>query len=406
MRLKPRKAVLRKLALVGVMSALAVCGWVTPDSASAQDDIRVRVYGFAQADYIQDFGRVDPDWEDTLRPSRIPTTDGAFGDDGNSVISIRQSRLGAEGRQQAGDNELFVRVEFDFFGVGDNQGLVTPRLRHAYGAWGPVLIGQTNSLFMDIDIFPNTIDYWGPAGMVFLRNPQFRWTFLDNERMRFAMAIENPGTDPDPGDIRVIDPNLGANIVASEEIPDLTAQFRYNGSWGHFQAAGILRNIGFETLGTVDNEPADQMLGWGIDLTGTIKVGERNKFLLGFVFGEGIASYMNDGGVDIAPEGAPGDLEGEAAPLTGISLYYDHYWNDEMSSSIGYSQTDLDNRSFQSGDAFHLGQYASANLLYTPEPNLLFGAEILYGRREDFDGASGDDFRVQFSGKYSFSGEF
>jgi hypothetical protein len=366
----------------------------------------VRVYGFAQADYIQDFGRVDPDWEDTLRPSRIPTTDGAFGDDGNSVISIRQSRLGAEGRQQAGDNELFVRVEFDFFGVGENQGLVTPRLRHAYGAWGPVLIGQTNSLFMDIDIFPNTIDYWGPAGMVFLRNPQFRWTFLDNERMRFAVAIENPGTDPDPGDIRVIDPNLGANIVASEEIPDLTAQFRYNSSWGHFQAAGILRNIGFETLDTVDNEPADQMLGWGINLTGTIKVGERNKFLLGFVFGEGIASYMNDGGVDIAPEGVPGDLEGEAAPLTGVSLYYDHYWNDEMSSSIGYSQTDLDNRSFQSGDAFHLGQYASANLLYTPEPNLLFGAEILYGRREDFDGASGDDFRVQFSGKYSFSGEF
>ena len=83
MRLKPRKAVLRKLARVGVMSALAVCGWLTPAAASAQDDIRVRFYGFAQADYIQDFGRVDPDWEDTLRPSRIPTTDGAFGDDGD-----------------------------------------------------------------------------------------------------------------------------------------------------------------------------------------------------------------------------------------------------------------------------------------------------------------------------------
>jgi hypothetical protein len=406
MRLRRRKEGLRRLARVGALSALATCGALPFGAAHADEDVRVRIYGFAQADYIQDFGRIDPDWEDTLRPSRIPTTDGVFGDDGNSVISIRQSRFGVEGRQQAGDNEMFARVEFDFFGVGENQGLVTPRLRHAYGAWGPVLIGQTNSLFMDIDIFPNTIDYWGPAGMVFLRNPQFRWTFVDNEQMRVAVAIENPGTDPDPGDIRIIDPNLGANIVASEEIPDLTAQFRYNSGWGHVQAAGIIRNIGFETLGTVNNEPADQMLGWGIDLTGTIKLGERNKFLLGLVFGEGIASYMNDGGVDIAPEGVVGDLEGEAAPLTGVSLYYDHYWSDQLSSSIGYSQTDLDNRSFQSGDAFHLGQYASANLLYTPEANLLFGVEALYGRREDFDGNAGEDFRVQISGKYSFSGEF
>jgi len=29
---------------------------------------------------------------------------------------------------------------------------------------------------MDIDVFPNTIDYWGPSGMVFYRNVQMRWT--------------------------------------------------------------------------------------------------------------------------------------------------------------------------------------------------------------------------------------
>ena len=26
---------------------------------------------------------------------------------------------------------------------------------------------------MDPDVFPNTIDYWGPTGMMFLRNPQY-----------------------------------------------------------------------------------------------------------------------------------------------------------------------------------------------------------------------------------------
>ena len=29
------------------------------------------VYGYAELDYIQDSGLVDPDWVDTLRPSKI-----------------------------------------------------------------------------------------------------------------------------------------------------------------------------------------------------------------------------------------------------------------------------------------------------------------------------------------------
>src|SRR5262245_57061028 len=46
--------------------------------ARAQEDNKphAEVYGFVQGDYIQDFNRVNPDWQDTLRPSRIPTTDG------------------------------------------------------------------------------------------------------------------------------------------------------------------------------------------------------------------------------------------------------------------------------------------------------------------------------------------
>ena len=35
-------------------------------------------------------------------------------------------------------------------------------------------VGQSYSNFMDIDVVPNTIDYWGPGGMVFVRNPQLR----------------------------------------------------------------------------------------------------------------------------------------------------------------------------------------------------------------------------------------
>jgi hypothetical protein len=83
--------------------------------------------------------------------------------------------------------------------------------------------------------------------------------------------------------------------------------------------------------------------------------------------------------------------------------YYDHYWNDQFSTSLGYSQTKVSNLNFQTGDTFNRGQYASANLLYTPFPQLLIGGEFLWGERKDKNGATGDDSRVQLTVKYSFS---
>ena len=81
--------------------------------------------------------------------------------------------------------------EFDLFGVGPDEGQTTIRLRHAYGEFGNWLGGQTHSLFMDIDIFPNVIDYWGPSGMVFLRTPQIRWQPVQGDHY-LACAIEYP----------------------------------------------------------------------------------------------------------------------------------------------------------------------------------------------------------------------
>src|SRR5262249_46251429 len=45
------------------------------------------------------------------------------------------------------------------------------RLRFAWADFGPFLIGQAASLFMDYDVYPNVLDYQGPAGMVLMRQP-------------------------------------------------------------------------------------------------------------------------------------------------------------------------------------------------------------------------------------------
>jgi hypothetical protein len=378
-----------------VLATLALPAWAAGDGKSFE------VYGFAQADFVQDFKRVNPNWDDTLRPSRIPTTEGEFGGDGQSIIGVRQSRFGVKASLPTGGQTLKTMFEIDLFGVGVDEGQTTIRLRHAYGEWGQWLAGQTHSLFMDIDVFPNTIDYWGPSGMVFLRNPQIRWTPLAGANA-FAVAIEKPSDDIDAGEFRTVDPGL-LDLQSDEELPDLTAQFRAQRDWGHVQLGGILRRIGVENVADPANIQEGDDLGWGLNLSTNVKVGARDVIRASVVYGEGIASYMNDGGVDLAPSSAdPLTAEAESVELTGLVLYYDHWWNDRLSSAIGYSSTEVDNLAGQSADAFKKGQYASANLLYYPADRILVGAELLWGEREDFDGDSGDDVRLQISFKYNF----
>jgi hypothetical protein len=390
----------------------ATAGIIVADATSsigwAQDKMSFEIYGFVQADASYDTNRMDPAWDDAFRPSKIPTQEGTFGGDGQSSVSVKQSRFGVQGNLPIGDDlgPLTFKFEFDFFGVGVDAGQTTIRLRHFYGEWRSLLAGQTNSLFMDGDVFPNTIEYWGPTGMVFYRNVQLRWTPFRSERSHFAIAIERPGNDIDAGQIRQFDPSLGQNIKNDEELPDFTAQLRTSGPRWHFLLGGILRHVGYETLGTPDNEPTGSDTGWGVNVAGHVNLFRRDKLMGQVVYGHGIASYMNDGGMDLAPDGTFGDPEAKAVPLLGWLVYYDHYWSDRWSSSLGYSVTQVDNTALQEPTAYHKGDYASVNLLYTPTSNLLIGAEAIWGQRTDNDGQQADDFRFQFSIKYSFARQF
>jgi hypothetical protein len=405
-----RKDILR-LAIASAVG-LAVVG---PQSALGEDKGReVEIYGFAQADYIQDItGRLDPDWDDAFRPSKICFNE-SCGGDGQSSVSVKQSRFGVKGTMPTGSNTapLSFKFEFDMFGTGVDAGQTTMRLRHFYGEWGQILAGQTHSLFMDIDVFPNTIDYWGPSGMVFYRNVQIRWTPYKTDRSHFAVAIERPGNDIDSGNLRLIDGFEDLQVENDEELPDLTAQFRYGDDWGHVLVGGILRKVGYEVRATSDDPWTEgSETGWGINVGAIFNVMEKDAVRLQAVYGEGIASYMNDGGMDLAPsanrmEGEVTGIEAEAVPLTGVLAYYDHWWSAKWSSSIGYSFTSVDNTNFQDPGAFKKIDYASGNLLFYPADNLMVGGELMWGQRENNDGESEDDLRFQFSVKYNFGFKF
>jgi uncharacterized coiled-coil protein SlyX len=356
-------------------------------------------YGHIQLDNIYDFKRVEPDYNSTLRPSTIPTQSGEFGDDGETILSVKQTQLGFRSELDTPLGRVKSWFEFDLFGTGSDAGKTTFSLRHAWVELGGLGFGQTNSNFMDISIFPNVVDWWGPAGMVFNRNPQLRFTYPIGDSS-FAIALEKPNGSFNAGIFGEQSPEFGEAANATTPLPDRTAHYRSVHDWGHVQIAGVLRKLEFETRGTPGNDPDGSETGWGVNLTSVINSFGSDQIKLGVVYGEGIASFMNDGGVNLAPE----DFEAKAVEVLGVTAYYDRYWSDRWSSSLGFSVHDEDTLNQQADFEFDKSIYASGNLLYTPHPNLLFGIEALFGELEDVGGRTGRDYRTQFTFKHKFSG--
>jgi hypothetical protein len=167
----------------------------TPDASKPNFDI----YGHAMVDMGYDFKQTDPNWFDVIRPSRLPSFKDEFGKDGNFYSGVRQSRLGVRGYIPTSLGQMKTIFEFELFGTGVDAGQTTFRLRHAWGELGHFGAGQTWSPFMDPDVFPNSLEYWGPNGMVFFRNVQVRYTLWSKGDSRLVIAAERPGASGDQG---------------------------------------------------------------------------------------------------------------------------------------------------------------------------------------------------------------
>jgi hypothetical protein len=366
---------------------------------------RLDIYGFAMLDMGYQSGQNDPNWFDVLRPTKLPSFENEYGEDGHFFAGVRQSRLGVKGFIPTSAGEIRTIFEFELFGTGVDAGQTTFRLRHAWGELGQVGAGQTWSPFMDIDVFPNSIEYWGPNGMVFFRNVQLRWTPWSKGDSRLAIALERPGASADQGEyagrIELQD------VKGRFPLPDLSAHFRKAGDFGHVQFSGILRQIKWDDLNNDQFDLSGDATGWGLHVSSNLKLAKKHVARLSVVYGAGIQNYMNDAPVDVGIENQFSNprtpIVGKALPMLGISAFVDLNWNEKWTSTVGYSMLDIDNSDAQEGSAFKKGQYALANLLYYPAASVFLGPEIQWGKRENFsDGFTSDDFRIQFSAKYNF----
>jgi outer membrane DcaP-like protein len=399
----PFARVVLGVALLAGIAGSGALAQVTKDTTPKFD-----IYGFGQGDFIVDFKRNDPNWFDVNRPSKLPSNPDEFGRNGHSYVSPRQSRFGVNATFPTRRGDVFANFDFDMFGVGKDAGQTTIRLRHAYGKWHDVGGGQLESAFMDLDVFPNILDYWGPNGMLFFRNAQIFWEPI-HDKNNLRIALEQPGASGDQGNFagRV---EL-ENITPRFPLPDLSGHFRLGTSWGYLQLGGILRDIRWDDVPADTFDFSGSAFGWGTTLSSNIKFLGKDVIRLQFTYGDGIENYFNDAPIDVGAEAQFSNrrtpLTGKALPIFGASTYLDHYWNPRVTTAIGWSMVNITNSDEQTPQAYHNGQYASVNLLWTPVTNVMMGGEFQYGRRLNHsDGFSFNDYRLQFSFKYSFSQHF
>ena len=392
-------------ALVCTLGVLppATAVWAQTPATPAPDGPTLQIYGFVHADTIYDFNTNNPDYFDVNRPTQLPAFENEFGRNRHMYFSVRQTRFGVRSEVPTTKGPVKANFEFNLYGSGPNVGQTIMRVRHAYGQWRQVGAGQTWSQFMDPDVSPITLDYWGPNAIVWYRNVQVFWKPTSN----IGVAIEKPGGTADEG--VYADRIELQDVTGRFPLPDFTGHYRMGNDdhWGHVQVGGLVKYIAWDDLNDDPLDLTGSVWGWGVNVSAVLNATKRDTVRLQAVYGEGIENYLNDAPVDVGVKNNFSNLitpvVGEALPVIGGMAFLDHYWNDRWSTTVGYSGMDVTNSDAEAPDAFRAGQYALANLRWLPVPKLWMGGEFQWGRRANFsDGFTFNDYRFQFAFRYSF----
>lgn len=332
----------------------------------------VKLGGYVKADLIHDFDAIDS--TDFFDPSTIPVGEP---DRSDSRFHARQTRLNMDARWITDQGDpLRIMVEGDFFGAGD-----TLRLRHAFGEYRGLIIGQTWTTFTHRAALPNTLDVVGDVASVGRRQAQVRYTYpLLNDRFTFAAALED-------STVRVEEDLLTLGTPRSP-LADFICRLRYNGEDLQIQLAAVVRQLGFQP----NQSEVVTRIGSGLNATSYVDMTSRCRLYGGVLWGEGIGNYRDLPDIALVSSTSGAALE-SLAWYSGVT----HQWTKGWSSNLTFSQGDVDNTSGQSASSIQRLQYCAVNLIWQPTPYTFAGTEYLWGKRVNLDSNSEDASRVMVS---------
>lgn len=311
-----------------------------------------------------------------------------------------------------GENALKGHLEMDFLSSAQGDERVSngysPELRQAFFTYGKWLAGQAWTTFQDLGALPETADFVGSSdGSVFGRQPQVRystgpWQFsVENSQTVVGDNKANTTLASNGKAVSATDKLSAAPVESNDNaMPDLVARYTRKSDFGHVSLAGLVRQLKARNPSGAVNV-GDSKTGYGISVSGKLKVGSKDDVRFMITHGSGIGRYMAlNTGNDATLNTATGALD--LIDITAGYMTYRHVWTDKLRSNVQLSAFSASNPGSITADATKKVTSGLVNLMYAVNPKLDVGVEGLHATREVEGGAEGDMNRLHFTARYNF----
>jgi len=351
-------------------------------------DSRMKIGGYFKLDALYDFdGAGDPL---QFPIGQIPV-DGSpeAGRSGYFNMFVRETRVNLDVRRRGyGGTAQQVFLEVDFFDESSN----APRLRHAYLVYGNLLLGQTWTTVLELDSVPFTLDFGSGDALFGTRTPQIRWQQQQTAAWSWAVGLELQQT------AGIYNP-LDLPGRASTQWPVLAARLTHERSDGVRSLAALVQSLHWDGQ---DAGPDADAIGWALIYAGRRNFGRRTFFAWNLAYGDGTADNImaltgSEANAVLAPDGRLVTRRGYSAAL-GLG----YQWTETLSSNLAYAFTDLEDLGQRAPNAIQSGGVGHVNLVWSAREKLSTGLELIWGRRENADGDTGEATRIQTMVKYFF----
>lgn len=330
-----------------------------------------------------------------LSPALIPVGPTARDNDrSQATLHARQSRLSLRTSTPTSLGDLTTLVEGDFFGADGNETVSNSnnfRIRHAWGTLGNLSAGQFWTNFMNEAALPETVDFGGAVGQIFVRQAQVRWT----QKIAggdWSMSLENPES------LFAVPRSATLLRADRDRVPDFAARLKLKIGAGSYSLQVLARNIRIDSGAPLST--TDSRWGGAVGLAGVVPAFGKDDFRFDLNAGNAIGRYQElgffaDGFVD---------ANRRVALANEVSGYvaYRHYWTPALRSSLVLAESRANNPGGTFGGINRGARSEHLNLIWSPLASVNLGVEWINARRITEDRSSGTLNRVQFGAQYLF----
>ena len=348
--------------------------------------MQMRILGSVRALFNLDNRELEE--HNAFNPFELPTDDRIPIE--NFYAGLSQTRLGFEvTRRTRKIGDIFLRIEADFLGQSG-----AFRIRHAYGQVKNFIVGQTWSLFSNVQFLPPTVDVNGPVGSSGLRTPQIRYYRTINERMSWYLGIEYST------------PRLNApdsiNTELLQVIPDFAGKIDYKQENLSLQLALLVATLSGRNT-AVANSDVQFKVGFGGTFAAKFRAGKVGTFYSSVIAGEAIAHYLDIyGGKGMDAVFNPEQLRFETLRVYSTYVAYSRDLPANLSLNAAFGISAIGEKDFVPDDYYQSSYNAIGNIFWQPVDGARLGVEFVHGRRVDADGSKGYGFRVASLIYYDF----